>query len=90
MVMDHLDDERSKVIWSFFTGAGGLDLGLERNGLHASLAVELDRDCCKTLRLNRPRLDVWETDIANLILVRVQVETNYPWPRREAANGGRV
>jgi DNA (cytosine-5)-methyltransferase 1 len=58
--------EKPKEIWSFFTGAGGLDLGLEDAGLHATLAVEIDADCCKTLKRNRPALDVWETDMARL------------------------
>jgi len=53
-------------IWSFFTGAGGLDLGLELAGLNATLAVEVDDDCCDTLRRNRPALDVWQTDISRL------------------------
>ena len=58
--------DTTREIWSFFSGAGGLDLGLEQAGLHPSLAVEIDGDCCKTLRHNRPTLDVWETDIAGL------------------------
>lgn len=53
-------------IWSFFTGAAGLDLGLEQAGLHPTLAVEIDGDCCATLRHNRPKLDVWEADIAKI------------------------
>ena len=54
-------------VWSFFTGAMGLDLGLELAGLPATLAVEIDQDCCATIRNNRPRLDIWETDISRLI-----------------------
>lgn len=57
---------KQKEVWSFFTGAAGLDLGMEQAGLHATLAVEIDGDCCKTLRHNRPALDVWETDIGSL------------------------
>jgi DNA (cytosine-5)-methyltransferase 1 len=53
-------------IWSFFTGAAGLDLGLEKAGLSPTLAVEIDKDCCATLRRNRPELDVWEADIGEL------------------------
>jgi len=53
-------------IWSFFTGAGGLDLGLGMAGLNATLAVEIDADCCDTLKRNRPKLDVWQTDISSL------------------------
>lgn len=40
-------------VWSLFSGAMGLDLGLESVGLGASLAVEIDEDCCATIRHNR-------------------------------------
>lgn len=53
-------------IWSFFTGAAGLDLGLEQAGLHPTLAVEIDKDCCTSLRHNRPLLDIWETDVEKI------------------------
>lgn len=53
-------------IWSFFTGAMGLDLGLEAVGLHATLANEIDRRFCQTIRANRPALDLIEGDVSNL------------------------
>jgi DNA (cytosine-5)-methyltransferase 1 len=55
-----------KEVWSFFSGGMGLDLGLEAAGIQTTLAVEFDPTCCETIRLNRPGLDVWETD-ANVI-----------------------
>jgi DNA (cytosine-5)-methyltransferase 1 len=39
---------------SLFTGAGGLDYGLEAAGFHTCVAVEYDEHCCKTLAKNRP------------------------------------
>ena len=59
---------------SLFSGAMGLDLGLERSGRFEFLAcVEKERAFCDTIRLNRdkgrlanPKLEVFEADIANL------------------------
>lgn len=53
-------------IWSFFSGAMGLDLGLEEAGLAATLAVEIDPVFCRTIRANRPKLDLIQGDVAAL------------------------
>jgi DNA (cytosine-5)-methyltransferase 1 len=39
---------------SLFTGAGGLDIGLERAGFDIAGCVDFDDDCRATLRTNRP------------------------------------
>jgi DNA (cytosine-5)-methyltransferase 1 len=39
---------------SLYTGAGGLDLGLEAAGFHHLLCIEKDGDCRSTLAANRP------------------------------------
>ena len=41
---------------SLFTGAFGLDLGMEQAGFHTVSVVEKDRDATKTIALNRPFL----------------------------------
>ena len=38
---------------SLFTGAGGLDLGLEAAGFETAVAVEMDKWACRTIRANR-------------------------------------
>ena len=53
-------------IWSFFSGAMGLDLGLERAGLEITLAVEKDPTFCRTIRRNRPSLPLMERDVRTL------------------------
>lgn len=58
---------------SLFSGAMGLDVGLEQTGRFRVLAcVEIDRACCETIRLNQraghldPHLRVFEADITQL------------------------
>jgi DNA (cytosine-5)-methyltransferase 1 len=46
-------------------GAGGQALGLEQAGVsHASL-IEIDKNACATLRINRPKWNVIEEDLNN-------------------------
>jgi DNA (cytosine-5)-methyltransferase 1 len=48
---------------SLFTGAGGLDIGLEESGFHTSVCVEYDTDCRETLRFNRPEWKLFEDGV---------------------------
>jgi DNA (cytosine-5)-methyltransferase 1 len=50
---------------SLFSGAMGLDLGLESAGLKNLGCLELDKWACKTIRKNRPELALVEDDIRN-------------------------
>lgn len=43
---------------SFFSGAMGLDLGLEAEGIEPLLASEIDKSCIATIRRNKPDLKV--------------------------------
>lgn len=44
-------------------GAGGQALGLEQAGFDHQGLVEIDADCCNTLRANRPQWNVFEEDL---------------------------
>jgi DNA (cytosine-5)-methyltransferase 1 len=50
---------------SLFSGAMGLDLGLEAAGFEPAGCLELDKKACQTIRANRPRLPVVCDDIRN-------------------------
>jgi DNA (cytosine-5)-methyltransferase 1 len=60
---------RPKVI-SLFSGAGGLDYGLEAAGFQTAVAVEMDDACCETLRANR-KWPVIKGDIHSVTSERV-------------------
>jgi len=47
----------------FCVGGGGQALGLEAAGFDCVVAVEIDGNCCTTLRLNRPQWDVRQDDM---------------------------
>ncbi|HLN94937.1 MAG TPA: DNA cytosine methyltransferase [Flavobacterium sp.] len=48
---------------SLFSGAGGLDIGLEESGFHTSVCIEYDSDCRETLRYNRPEWKLLESGV---------------------------
>lgn len=45
---------------SLFTGAGGIDIGLENSGFQTAVCVEYDADCRETLKFNRPDWKVFD------------------------------
>lgn len=57
-------------VLSFFSGAMGLDLGLEKAGLETILACEFDKWCRQTIMENRPQLpllgDIWQYSAADI------------------------
>lgn len=65
-VDNRVDPVRPYSLVELFAGAGGLALGLEKSGLKSVLVNEIDRDACKTLRLNRPDWNVVESSISDV------------------------
>jgi DNA (cytosine-5)-methyltransferase 1 len=51
---------------SLFSGAGGLDLGVERAGYKVHVSIEYDGDASQTLRRNFPDAEVLEGDICGI------------------------
>jgi DNA (cytosine-5)-methyltransferase 1 len=51
---------------SFFSGALGLDLGLEESGFEAISYNEVEKVFCETIKLNKPKTKLYDTDIRNL------------------------
>ena len=58
--------KRPEQFISFFSGALGLDLGLEAAGLHCLAANDADPVACETIRRNRPNLRLYDQDIRGL------------------------
>ena len=56
----------NKFYLSFFSGALGLDLGLEKAGLIPLAVNEFDPKICETIRINRPKLRLYDFDIRRL------------------------
>lgn len=72
MTLAEQSDSRLTSI-SLFSGAMGLDLGLEQAGFETRAAVEIDKWSCATIRYNRPDLPLLSGDIRNIdaaIIVR--------------------
>lgn len=56
---------------SYFSGAGGMDLGLTQSGISILESYEIDKTCCETLR-NNFKHDVKEVDISKITVLDQQ------------------
>ena len=58
---------------SFFSGAMGLDIGLEKAGIDVILTCESEKFIRETIKLNRPKIKVLE-DINNYSAKEIRIE----------------
>jgi DNA (cytosine-5)-methyltransferase 1 len=63
IVVDMSAHEPGRAVISLFSGAMGLDLGLEAAGLQARVAVEMNPMAAGTIRRNRPTLPLFDRPI---------------------------
>lgn len=54
ITLDDIKIDKPYSCIELFAGAGGLALGMEQAGLNHVMLVEFDKDCCETLKSNRP------------------------------------
>ncbi len=73
---------------SLFSGALGLDLGLERAGWQCVGVSEIDKQACATIRANRPGLRLFEGDVRELSAFRVCQELGIGVGELDAVVGG--
>lgn len=67
-----------KEVWSLFSGAMGLDLGLAQAGVRPSVAVELDPECAETVRANPGHEVHWIQDsVTNVTADRLRRESGF-------------
>ena len=59
-------------VGSLFAGVGGIDLGFQQAGFDILWANEIDRDACKTYKLNFPETKLFEGDIRKLDAAKLE------------------
>ena len=60
-LINSLDGDERPTVVSLFSGAGGLDIGLEQAGYETLVCVDNDLDCRITLKHNRPNWVVFDS-----------------------------
>lgn len=66
-----------KVALSFFTGAGGLDIGMAKAGIHPILVNDIDKNARKSIAANYPGLGLYG-DMTKLTAKKVYEYANLP------------
>ena len=71
-----------------FAGAGGLALGIERAKFKPLALIEIDKDAADTLKLNRPKWNVINDDIANISPLNLEKFFNLKRGELDLLSGG--
>lgn len=72
----------------FFSGALGLDSGLEAAGLESLAANEFDPTACKTIRSNRPETKLYDGDIRDITATQLMQDLKIEREELFAIAGG--
>ena len=59
-------------VGSLFAGIGGIDLGFKQAGFDILWANEIDRDACKTYKLNFPETNLFDGDVRKLDAAKLE------------------
>jgi len=73
---------------SLFSGAMGLDLGLEMAGFETSVCVENDKEAVRTIKHNRPNLPVFDCSIEDVTGSELKKAANFGSSRVPLVAGG--
>ena len=71
-----------------FAGAGGLALGIEQAGFNHIALIEIDKDAADTLKLNRPKWNVINKDIAQISFLNLEDFFNIKSGELDLLSGG--
>ncbi|MGR6686315.1 DNA cytosine methyltransferase [Furfurilactobacillus rossiae] len=71
----------AKIALSFFTGAGGLDIGMAKAGIHPLLVNDIDKNARKSISQNYPN-EALVGDVNNLTMQKVYDYARIPSNRR--------
>ena len=73
---------------SFFSGAMGLDIGLENAGFNTLFVNEIDKSSVKTIKINRSDIFIYDKSISELSCKRIEEITNKQIKNIDVIAGG--